>query len=434
VPHRFRGVHFPVVYSRRSINVQSELLPSAIRPRRMFVRALLTAAATATVVAAQTPSLADALRNTSQLSTLNTLLLAHPGVLYTLGNATNITVFAPSNSALEPLSGSPLLNNSDFVTALLTYHGYDRTIRASEISSTPLFPHSFLNNTAYSNVTGGQVVEARTRGDNVTITSGLGSTANVTTADVAVSNGIVHIIDNYLTIPVSISETASQAGLTAFDGALNATNLTRTLDGLRDVTVFAPSNAAFSAIGSALGSLNATQATQILEYHVLNGTVAYSSLLTNTTVRSLTGENITITVEDGAVFVNQARVIRADVLVAGGVVHVLDSVLNPSNSSARPSPNGDNAVVAYSGASSGVVPYTTNAPTATTTNTALIQTTDDVANGYTTAPSGALNSAATSAAAGRSSSSTGGAAMPTGAAGAVGAAALFGAAAFFADF
>lgn len=109
-------------------------------------------------------------------------MLTRLAVVYTLGNATNITVFAPSNSALEPLAGSPLLNNSDFVTALLSYHGYNGTIRSDMISETPLFPHSFLNSSTYSNVTGGQVVKAETSGDNVVITSGLGSTANVTTA------------------------------------------------------------------------------------------------------------------------------------------------------------------------------------------------------------------------------------------------------------
>jgi uncharacterized surface protein with fasciclin (FAS1) repeats len=242
--------------------------------------------------------------------------------------------------------------------------------------------------------------------------------------DVAISNGVVHIIDTVLSIPKSASATAIQANLTALAGALTTTNLVSTVDGLKDITVFAPSNAAFADIASAVGNLTTQQAAGILQYHVVNGTVAYSSLLSNgASVKTLTGGSVNITIADGEVFVNQARVIVADVLIAGGVVHVLDAVLNPT-SDIKADPENDNPVPAFAGAVRGNVPFTSGIPTATT---AYVTPTDAVADGYTAAPTGALSSAAASSA----QSFAGSAPRVTGAAGV---AALFGGAAILAGF
>jgi uncharacterized surface protein with fasciclin (FAS1) repeats len=56
----------------------------------------------------------------------------------------------------------------------------------------------------------------------------------------------------------------------------------------------------------------------------VTGTVGYSPLLTNTTLKTVGGGNVTITVENGTVFVNSAKVVTPNVLVANGVVHVID--------------------------------------------------------------------------------------------------------------
>lgn len=357
-----------------------------------------------------------------------------------LANATNITILAPNNMAFDSVLKSPdimSLEADGTVMNLLMYHVLNGTIYAQNISSTPSFPHTLLTNSTYSNVTGGQVVGAKmvngTNGgmSSVEIISGLGMRSNVTMANVNVTNGVVHIIDQVLTIPENCSATALAANLTALVGALDATNLTEAVDTTPDITVFAPTNAAFEDIGSALANLSAADAKSILEYHVINGTVAYSSLLANgTSINTLEGAPVNITVEDGEVFVNSARVIAADILVSGGVIHVIDSVLNP-NSTLKANPSQSSAVVAYSGASSGAVPYTSGVTAGTSTYPGLTSTTDAVAQGYTPAPSNALNSASKSAAGARSSSSSAGAAMATGA---VGAAALFGGAAWLANF
>ena len=57
----------------------------------------------------------------------------------------------------------------------------------------------------------------------------------------------------------------------------------------------------------------------------MNGTVGYSSSLENgTSLQTMGGSNVTIQVIDSNVFVNGAKVVTPDLLVANGVVHVID--------------------------------------------------------------------------------------------------------------
>ena len=139
------------------------------------------------------------------------------------------------------------------------------------------------------------------------------------------TGGVLHIIDTVMTVPLIPSFSAIDSNLTALAGALIATSLISAVDDLKDVTIFAPSNAAFQAIGSATGSLSTTQLASILEYHVIKGTVGYSSLLTtglaNESFPTLQGGSIMVEVADGKVFVNSAQVIITDIIVANGVMH-----------------------------------------------------------------------------------------------------------------
>jgi uncharacterized surface protein with fasciclin (FAS1) repeats len=130
-------------------------------------------------------NLTSLIASNSNLTGLATLLNSYPDVASSLANATNVTLFAPNNDALNAVSSvlaSQGGNSGDFVQALLSYHVLSGMIYAANISSTPAFPHTTLNNTAYSNVTGGQVIEAVVNGDAVEIVSGLKSVANVTQA------------------------------------------------------------------------------------------------------------------------------------------------------------------------------------------------------------------------------------------------------------
>lgn len=179
-------------------------------------------------------------------------------------------------------------------------------------------------------------------------------------------SGVIHVIDSFLMIPPMVSTTAVNANLTSLVGALNQTDLVSAVDTTPDVTIFAPTNAAFKAIGSAAGNLSDEDLASILTYHVVEGTVGYSTMLEPTTLTTLNGADITITIEDGVVYANSAKVIIPDVLVANGVVHVIDGVLNPDNADAEPDAEGDgNAFPGATPADNDEEPFTSGVPTPT---------------------------------------------------------------------
>lgn len=68
---------------------------------------------------------------------------------------------------------------------------------------------TLLTNTSYANVTGGQRVQARGVGTNVTLISGLNTTSTIVSPDILLSDGFLHVIDTVLQIPVTPISTVS---------------------------------------------------------------------------------------------------------------------------------------------------------------------------------------------------------------------------------
>jgi len=381
----------------------------------MLFKSLPILAIAGQAFAQNTPSLAQALNSSSDLSQLSSVLQLNPSLVQALSGAQNITILAPSNRAFsaipnETLTG--LLGNSGLIAAILQYHVLNGTYRADQVTNTSTFIPTLLTNPLFTNVTGGQRVNAVRRNGNVTFFSGLLDNSTVSQANVNFTGGVIHVIDRLLTLPVTAAETLSAANLTSLRGAVVAQNLTNAVNNSPNLTIFAPNNAAFQAIGSGLANLTSEQITDVLTYHVINGTLGYSSGLKNGTVlKAANGKDLTITINDGRVFVNSARVVVPDVLIANGVVHVIDAVLNPTNATIA-NPSAMSGSPAYSGASSvSNAPFTSGQPT----------------------PSRTIAGAATSAAANPSgsasrSSTAGAAPMKTGV---VGMGALFGAAAVY---
>ncbi|KAI3325228.1 FAS1 domain-containing protein [Xylariaceae sp. AK1471] len=381
--------------------------------KQFFILALASTAA-----AQNTQSLSDALQSqNSSLSSLNSLLQQNPQFIQRLNNAQNVTILAPNNDAVNALTNNPdtgnLFSQPGYLEALLSYHVLNGTYYASNISNTSQFIPTLLTNQSFTNVTGGQRVEAVSNNNNVTFYSASKQNVTVETPNVNFTGGTIHIVNGILAIPQNVTDTLSNANLTAASGAIAAADLTNDLTGARDITIFAPNNEAFNAIGSTISNLTTDQLKSIIGYHVVNGTVAYSTDLGNTTLTTESGRDITIRVIDGQVFANLARVTVPDILVDNGVVHVIDQVLNPDNTSGTPNPSETSATPAFTSASSGTsgIPFTSGVTTPTTTFPAA-----------TSAGGG-----------GQSSSSSSGLAMPM-KTGAVGAAALFGGAAMLANF
>ena len=71
--------------------------------------------------------------------------------------------------------------------------------------------------------------------------------------------------------------------------------------------------------------------TEVLGYHLVPNMTLYSTDLTNGTLPTFIGENITITVNNGSVYVNSAKVVTPNVLVMEGVVHIIDEYDSPDS-------------------------------------------------------------------------------------------------------
>ncbi|KAH8779015.1 FAS1 domain-containing protein [Hyaloscypha finlandica] len=367
----------------------------------MHLTTLLPLALASVTAAQNTMSLSAVLTaNNKTLSTLNGLLATQPALVTALSSAQGITILAPSNDAFSKIlstsAGMALEKDPSMITALLQYHVLNGSVPASAFTTSAQFIPTLLTNTSFSNVTGGQVVMGMLSGKTVEVFSGLKEKSTVTTADIMFSGGVLHIIDTVLTIPLSASSSAIDSQLTALAGALTKTSLVTTVDSLKDVTIFGPSNKAFQNIGSAAGSLTNDQLSGILEYHVIAGTVGYSSLLTSglaneTLPTVLGGEGVAILSVDKKVFVNSAQVVITDIIVANGVMHVIDNVLNPSNTTASPVPTATSQAVAFAGASAAPeTPFTSGISATTTAPSASTMT----AAAFGGMPSGAVGMAA----------------------------------------
>lgn len=236
----------------------------------------------------------------------------------------------------------------------------------ANITNASFIPTYLSPQSGLANVTGGQRVHAVPGSNSTTFFTGLLQNSTTVNNTIPFANGQIHIINRFLTVPLNVSSTAISLGLSSAAGALISTNLINTVDTTPDLTLFVPNNAAFRRVASAIQNATVEQLASVLQYHVHPGLIYSTNITGNASIAALSGGNLTITVSNGTVFVNNARVVRSDVLVANGVVHVIDAVLNPGNATATSS--GNSTVDAFSGASSATADvFTSGVPAASTT-------------------------------------------------------------------
>jgi uncharacterized surface protein with fasciclin (FAS1) repeats len=115
--------------------------------------------------------------------------------------------------------------------------------------------------------------------------------------------------------------------------ALDAAGLVETLDGEGSFTVFAPTNAAFEALGDTLNDVLADSEllTQVLLYHVVDGKVMSPDAiaLAGNEVDTLSGDKIALSLDGSSLYINDAMVTAVDIEASNGVIHVIDAVLLP---------------------------------------------------------------------------------------------------------
>ncbi|MEH2078191.1 MAG: fasciclin domain-containing protein [Nostoc sp.] len=128
--------------------------------------------------------------------------------------------------------------------------------------------------------------------------------------------------------------TESNASFKTLTKALKAAGLTGALQGKDNLTIFAPTDAAFAklpadALQELLKPANKEVLLKILTYHVVAGKVLSTDLKSGE-VKSLEGGTINIKVDPATgVTVNDAKVTQADITGSNGVIHAIDQVILP---------------------------------------------------------------------------------------------------------
>ena len=246
-------------------------------------------------------------------------------LLETLQGEGPFTVFAPTDQAFAD-AGIDLaaLDNEEgkaALTDILLYH-----VVGSEV------PSSSVGECGTATAVNGNTLSFGV-GDAVTVNG-----ATVTLPDVATSNGVIHVIDKVLMptdTPNDIPRTAQCTGIhDSLVAAVIQAELLETLQGEGPFTIFAPTDQAFADAGIDLASFDTPEGKAILSdillYHVVAGEVPSSALSDCTSTNAVNEQPLAFTVGD-TVMVNDATVTLPDVATSNGIIHVIDTVLTPSD-------------------------------------------------------------------------------------------------------
>ena len=265
---------------------------------------------------------------TAQSTGVHTALvaaLAQANLVATLQGTGPFTVFAPTDQAFADAGIDLTTFDTDEENAtlvdILTYHVVSGTVLSSDLTD-GMEAAALNQDTLTFSVSAAEVKV---------------NDAVVTTADVATSNGVIHVIDKVLMPPadlVDIPATAQTTGIhTALLAALTQANLAATLQGDGPFTVFAPTDQAFADAGIDLNTFDTEEENatlvDILTYHVVSGKVMSTDLTDGMEAFALNQDTLTFTISDTEVKVNDAVVTLADVETSNGVIHVIDKVLMP---------------------------------------------------------------------------------------------------------
>ena len=133
---------------------------------------------------------------------------------------------------------------------------------------------------------------------------------------------------------MDLVHTAYKTNLKTLVAAIDAAGLTETLMNGGPFTVFAPTDEAFAALPdgtleSLLKPENKSRLASILTYHVVPGKVLAVDVVKLNSATTVNGQAVTIDIGDG-VKVEDANVIRTDILAKNGVIHIIDKVILPN--------------------------------------------------------------------------------------------------------
>ena len=255
-------------------------------------------------------------------------------------DSASLTVFAPTEAAFAALPEGALdslLADPDALAGVLTYHVLGTAVTVNQAAD--------LAGSTVETLNGGKVAITVRDDDYVYI-----NLAQVVSYDIEASNGIIHVIDAVLLPPdltpseMTIAEIASSnEDFETLVAAATAANLVGTLnDPEASLTVFAPTDAAFEALGEStlnylLNNLDDLEST--LLYHVVAG-AGLSSIdaiaATGSSIEMANGDEAMISLGDSGLMINMSNIVTTDIVASNGIIHVIDTVLDAPSVEAAP--------------------------------------------------------------------------------------------------
>ncbi|NJL93517.1 MAG: fasciclin domain-containing protein [Anaerolineae bacterium] len=296
---------------------------------------------------------------------LTAVQAADPAVLEALSDPeAELTVFAPTDAAFAALiealgeeAFGEIVADQEALTGILLFHVVEGAAMSSDVVALLEETEGFFSVESLN----GQYIDVElTEEGGITID---GANLNLEMVDIEASNGVIHVIDAVIlpedrTIAEIVVDAAGMGEMMEDDmemepefttlltavGAADPAVLETLSDPEAELTVFAPTDAAFAALVEALGQeafdgivADPAALTNILLYHVVPS-IVYSGDLgemmeeteaMELTVEMANGATATITVSEEGAFINDAEIIVTDIDAVNGVIHVIDAVIVP---------------------------------------------------------------------------------------------------------
>lgn len=264
----------------------------------------------------------------SFLSALN-----QTGVNATVAGSGNFTVFAPTNAAFDAFLGGTAIEDVDntVLTQIVLNHILNAELFAADLT------------------TGYQKTIATEASSNVAIdmyidtTSGvvINNQSTVIGVDIDADNGVLHEVDMVIDVATINTFITIDPSLDALESALTDEGNTAFTDLLSDTsadfTVFAPTNEAFITFldGAMISDIDNDVLGQVLSNHVIPGTVAISTTLSNSYVNTAAVFNgdmnapitMYVNTDDGVQLNGASSVTQADIVTSNGVIHIVNAVV-----------------------------------------------------------------------------------------------------------
>jgi len=262
-------------------------------------------------------------------------LAVKAGLADTLTGDGPLTVFAPTNEAIEALPASlvaSLMEDTEMLKQVLLFHVVageitssmaDNNIQLPSVAGPPLLVNLYLKSKYYDGF--------------ITING-----KRVVKADQKASNGLIHYLDGVMLPPKGdlVDTLVADERFSTLVTAVTEAGLVDTVKGAKAMTIFAPTNDAFAKVPSDVlsGLLADKEAlTKVLLRHVVSGANVFSKGVMWGETETAGGENVATQVfrrgvikvvsvtEDGTR--TAARVVDPDIAATNGVVHAIDTVI-----------------------------------------------------------------------------------------------------------